>query len=247
VDRVSLAAIARFLFVVAFGGLAFAGPPFVTDDPQPTDYGHFEIYAFTQGSEARAGVATATGIDFNYGALPDLQLTAVLPIEVDIPAAGPNAAGIGNIELAAKYRFLHQDHFGWDVAVFPRVFLPSASAQVGERHASFLLPLWVQKDFGAWSTFGGGGCAINRGGNSQDYCLMGWALTRQILPNLTIGAEIVHQSADIKGGRAFTGTGAGLVYDLDEHLHLLAYAGPGLQNATETARTSWYTSVLFSF
>lgn len=237
----------RFLLLVAFGGLAFAGPPFVSDDPQPTDYGHFEIYAFTQGNEARGGIATATGIDFNYGALPDLQLTAVLPIEADIPTAGPNVAGIGNIELAAKYRFLHQEDFGLDVAVFPRVFLPSASALVGERHASFLLPLWVQKDFGAWSTFGGGGCAINRGGDSQDYCLMGWALTRHILPDLTVGAEIVHQGADTKGGRAFTGTGAGLIYDVDENLHLLAYAGPGLQNATATARTSWYTSVLFTF
>jgi hypothetical protein len=238
---------ARLLLLVAFGGLAYAGPPFVSDDPQPTDYGHFEIYTFTQGSEARGGIGTATGIDFNYGALPDLQLTAVLPIEAEIPASGPNVAGIGNIELAAKYRFLHQDDFGWDVAVFPRVFLPSGSALVGERHASFLLPLWMQKDFGAWSTFGGGGCAINRGGDSQDYCLMGWALTRHILPNLTMGAEIVHQSADTKGGRAFTGTGAGLIYDFNENLHLLAYAGPGLQNAAATARTSWYTSVLFTF
>ena len=233
--------------LVVCGGVAYAGPPFVTDDPQPTDYGHFEIYAFTQGSEARDGVGTATGIDFNYGALPDLQLTAVLPVEVRFPGIGPRVAGLGNIELAAKYKFLHQEDLGWDVAAFPRVFLPSASALVGERHASFLLPIWVQKDFGAWSTFGGGGCVIDRGGDSQDYCLAGWALTRRIAPDLTIGAEVVHQGADTKGGRAFTGAGAGVIYDLSEHLHLLAYAGPGLQNAGETARTSWYTSILFTF
>ena len=29
--------------------------------------------------------------------------------------------------------------------------------------------------------------------------------------------------------------------------HLLAYAGPGLQNAAETARYSWYASLLFTF
>lgn len=243
--------VARLIVLpLAFGwvlGAAEAGPPFVSDDPQPTDYGHFEIYAFSQGGEARDGVATASGIDFNYGALPNLQVTAVLPVEVSYPAHGPRVAGVGNIELAAKYKFLHQDDFGWDVAVFPRVFLPSASVLVGERHASFLLPIWLQKDFGDWSTFGGGGCVINRGGASQDYCLMGWALTRHILSNLTLGAEIVHQGADSKGGRASTGIGAGVIYDLSDTIHLLTYVGPGLQNAAETARTNWYTSLLFTF
>lgn len=236
--------------LLAFGWMvaaAQAGPPFVSDDPQPTDYRHFEIYAFAQGSEADDGVGSSYGIDFNYGALPDLQLTAVFPIEVEAPAAGPAVAGLGNVELAAKYKFLHQEDFGWDVAVFPRLFLPSASAEVGEKHFSLLLPVWVGRDWGSWSTFGGGGCVINRSGGSQDYCLVGWALARHVLPDLLVGAEIVHQGADRKGARPFTGAGAGLIYDVDDNVHLLAYLGPGLQNPAETARTSWYTSVLFTF
>jgi hypothetical protein len=238
------------LLAVAFGcagAAAWAGPPFVTDDPEPTDFGHYEIYAFAQGSGARDGVGSSYGIDFNYGALPDLQLTAVLPVEVEAPAAGPRVAGLGNVELAAKYKFLHQEDTGWDVAVFPRVFLPSASAEVGEKHFSLLLPVWVGRSWGDWTTFGGGGCVINRSGGSQDYCLTGWALTRRVLPGLQLGAEIVHQGADSKGGRASSGAGAGLIYDLNDNIHLLAYAGPGLQNAAETARYSWYSSVLFTF
>lgn len=235
------------LAFVLFGIGAQAGPPFASDDPQPTDEGHFEIYVFSQGSEARDGVATTSGIDFNYGAARDLQLTVVLPLEVRAPAGGPAVGGLGNVELAAKLKVLHQEDVGWDVAVFPRVFLPSGSALVGESHASLLLPVWLQKDFGDWSTFGGGGCVLNGGGDSQDYCLVGWALTRRIRPDLQLGVEIVHQGADTKGGRVFTGSGAGLIYDLSEHVHLLAYAGPGLQNAGATARTSWYTSVLFTF
>ena len=85
----------------------------------------------------RDGTSGAGGIDFNYGGAPDLQLTAVVPLEYDSRAGGPET-GIGNIELAAKYRFLHQDDFGWDVAVFPRVFLPSASAQC--RRPACLVP-----------------------------------------------------------------------------------------------------------
>lgn len=226
---------------------AKAGPPFVSDDPQPTDYGHFEIYAFGQGSGAQDGIGSSLGIDFNYGALPNLQLTVVLPIEVESPAAGPNVAGLGNIELAAKYKFLHQEDVGWDVAVFPRIFFPSASSEVGEQHISLLLPIWLGRNWGDWSTFGGGGCVINHGGESQDYCLIGWALMRRVFPDLQIGAEIVHQGADSKGGRVSTGVGAGLIYDVNDNIHLLAYAGPGLQNTAETARYAWYSSVLFTF
>lgn len=238
--------IASALLVFALLPAAFAGPPFVSDDPAPTDYRHYEIYAFTQGATARDGTGSASGIDFNYGAAPDLQLTAVVPWEVSVPSVGATVAGIGNIELAAKCRFLHQADVGWDVAVFPRLFLPSASAHVGEKHFSLLLPVWVGRSWGDWSTFGGGGCVINRSGDSQDYCLMGWALSRKIMPDLLIGAEIVHQGSDTKGGRASTGIGGGLIYDLSDSVHLLAYAGPGLQNTAETARFNWYSSILFT-
>ena len=236
-----------FALLTASAGRALAGPPFVSDDPEPTSYKHYEIYLFTGGTNMRDGTGGAAGLDFNYGATPDLQLTAVFPIAFDNPTAGATALGLGNIELAAKYRFLHQEEIGWDVAVFPRLFLPSASANVGEKHFSLLLPLWVGKDWGDWSAFGGGGCVINRGGSSQDFCLAGWAVTRQVLPNHKLGAEIVHQSADTKGGRAITAVGGGLIYDIDDNNRLLAYTGPGLQNAAETGRYSWYGSILFTF
>jgi hypothetical protein len=58
---------------------AVAGPPFLSDDPQPTDTGHFEIYTFNNGTNTRAGTSGEAGIDFNYGAATDLQLTATLP------------------------------------------------------------------------------------------------------------------------------------------------------------------------
>jgi hypothetical protein len=32
---------------------ALAGPPYVSDDPEPTDYRHFEIYTFSNGSAPR--------------------------------------------------------------------------------------------------------------------------------------------------------------------------------------------------
>ena len=68
-----------------------------------------------------------------------------------------------------------------------------------------------------------------------------------MLPNLRLGAELVHQTADTKGGRASASIGGGLICDVNDNTHLLAYAGPGLQNAAETGRYSWYASLLFTF
>jgi len=229
--------------------LCTAGPPYVTDDPEPTDKGHYEIYLFSEASGGRAGVEGSYGIDFNYGAGENLQLTAALPIAFARPTGEPSAHGIGNIELAAKYRFVHGgESGGWDIAFFPRVFLPASSDRVGEKHASLLLPLWFGRKLGEdWSTYGGGGCVLNRGGDSRDFCLAGWVLTHQILPKLEIGAEIVHHSADSRDGRAATQVGAGLKYDISDSLHVLAYAGPSLQNIADNGRYNWYTSVLFTF
>ena len=111
-------------------------------------------------------------------ALPrDLQLTMLCAPPRD-PVGSDSASSLGNIELAAKYRFLHQDQIGWDVAIFPRYFVKSASSRVGDQHSALLLPVWVQRDLEPWSTFGGGGCVLQNGEDLKDFCLAGWAVTR---------------------------------------------------------------------
>jgi hypothetical protein len=62
-----------------------------------------------------------------------------------------------------------------------------------------------------------------------------------------LGAEIFHQGADEMGGNVSTVLGAGLTYDLDAHHHLLAWYGPGLENAAVTGHDNWYASLLFTF
>jgi hypothetical protein len=227
---------------------ALAGPPYQSDDPEPTDYKHYEIYTFSNGIATHDGLGGQGGVDINYGGAPNLQLTATLPAAFDSPrGGGGRALGLGNIELAAKYRVLRQDTFGWDVAVFPRVFLPSPSSAVADTHASFLLPVWVQKDWGSdWSTFGGGGCVISAK-PSQDFCLAGWVLTRKFLPNLQLGVELFHRTADSSGTPASSSLGVGATYDLNDNYHLLGYVRRGIQNANETDQYSWYAALLTTF
>lgn len=238
-----LACLATLMWSMA----ALAGPPYLTDDPVPTDYRKFEIYGFADGTGNSGGTATDLGVDFNYGGAPDLQLTAVLPIVVERPRGETSSTGLGNVQLAAKYRFLHQRESGWDVAIFPRLFLPSGSPRVGERHAYVQLPLWVGRDWGKWSTFGGGGLEINHAGNSRDSGFAGWVLAHQILPTLQAGVEIFHRTADAVGALDTTVLGVGVRYDLNRRAHLLAYTSRGIHNAESEHRYSWYAAMLFTF
>jgi hypothetical protein len=171
----------------------------------------------------------------------------VLPFAYDAPNRGPSITGFGDIELAAKYRFLHQKDFGLDVAFFPRLFLPTNSnSALGRKHAALFLPFFAQKDWNDWSLFGGGGCTLNRDGKSLDFCQMGIVATRRITPQLQLGLELYHQTPDERGARQTTGIGLGAIYDFSENLHLMASSGPGIQNADATNQVSWYVALLFT-
>jgi len=153
--------------------------------------------------------------------------------------------GAGDVELGAKYRFLRQDGpLGLDVAIFPRVILPTAAARTqGDRKASFLLPLWAQRDAGPWSVFGGGGYMINRGPGARDFWTGGLAVTRQLNDRLTVGAEVYGREAEAAGGRSFVGANLGATYQLVEHWSLIGALGPGLQHAREEGRYTFYAAL----
>jgi hypothetical protein len=227
---------------------AMAGPPYITDDPQPTEHGHYEIYAFTTGTKTLDGTGAQAGIDFNYGAAEDLQLTIVLPFGYDSPSMGPTVTGFGNVELAAKYRFLHQNDIGLDVAVFPRLFVPTTSdSALGSRHPALFIPLFAEKDWGNFSMFGGGGCTINRGSTSRDFCRIGLVLARRIDPGLQFGVEVHHQTPDEEGAKPSTSFGVGAIYGLSRHYQIMAWTGRAVQNAGETNQFSWYAALQLTY
>jgi hypothetical protein len=205
---------------------AWAGPPFLTDDPEPTETGHWEIYGPILEGEGRGSeFQGATGVEINFGAAPNLQLTLGLPVGFSRDRVGWRR-GTGDIEISAKYRFYHDEDAGISIAFFPGMTLPTAGNGMGNHKPTGLLPIWVQKDMGAWSIFGGGGYAINSGTGNRDYWTGGAAIARQVTPRLLIGAEADRQGADAVGGRASTSLGLGAIYQLRVPLRLLASGGP---------------------
>lgn len=204
------------------GAAAWAGPPYDTDDPEPTDTGHWEIYAFGQGDRADGETESAAGVDLNYGALPGVQLTATVPLDF----ASNTRAAFGDLEFGVKYRFVHDEAAGFQVAAFPRAILPTAPRRFGTGRVQLRLPLWAQQEFGRWSLFGGGGVTLNPGAGNRDYWQFGLALTRDVSPRLSLGGEITHETADAIGAGGTTALGAGAIYRLGGPFSLLASGGP---------------------
>jgi hypothetical protein len=210
-------------------GAAAAGPPFDTDDPEPTDTGHWEIYDFAAGAGSEGVWDGSAGLDLNYGPVPGLQLTATLPVAFQRDHGFH--AGAGDVELGVKYRFLHRDKAGFSIAAFPRLILPTAGPRFGTGRLRILLPLWAQKDFGGLSLFGGGGYTINPGPGNRDFWQQGIAITGKASKHLLLGAEITRQGPDTIGARGTAALGLGGIYSLGGPFSLLFSGGPQWQGS----------------
>jgi hypothetical protein len=205
---------------------ALAGPPFLTDDPEPTEVGHWEIYApLFEAEGTGSDYYGAVGAEINYGPADGVQFTVGLPFAY-AHGAGRTSWGAGDLEASVKYRFYRNEANAVQIAVFPGITLPTGSNGMSARHVTALLPIWLQKDVGRWSLFGGGGYAINPGAANKNFWTGGAAIVRQFNDRLTLGIEADVQGPDEVGGAATTSLGIGAIYDLPGPLRLLASGGP---------------------
>jgi len=233
-------------------GTAVAGPPFRTDDPETVDYQHLEIDLFSLATKTTDGwTGFLPGLEVNYGALPNLQLHAIVPQGFTAPTDGRTGFALGDIELGAKYRFITPGEHDWypQVAIFPLIEVPAGNQKLGfsTGHAQVFLPIWLQKDFGDWTVYGGGGYWINPGAGNRNYGFTGVSLWRKVSQRLNVGAEVFHQGAPADGLKSTTGFNLGATYDFTENWHLLTSAGTGIQNRTATNQFSYYLGLLLTF
>jgi len=231
-----------WLTVTAFP--AYGGPPFVTDDPDPVDEGHYEVNIAAIGLAQKAGLTSpAPMIDANWGALPDTQIHAGFGVAY-AEKAGAVHVGYGDTEFGVKYRFNHQDEDGWqpEVAFYPILNFPTGNAArgLGAGHPQLLLPIWVEKDWGDWSVYGGGGFSDNQHGEDRNNWFAGWVLLRKVSEHLQIGGEIYRQTSVAIGQPVNNAFNLGGTCDLSETGHILFSAGRGLSHAATEDRYSFY-------
>jgi len=181
---------------LAMAGTAYAGPPFVTDDPEPVDYQHWEFYVASQDSKVGGDWSgTAPHFELNYGVIPDVQLHLIAPLGYDVPPAGHTQYGIGDLELGVKYRFIQETNWLPQVGMFPLLEVPagSSSENLGNGHWQAFLPVWLQKSWESWTAYGGGGYGVNSFNGHDNWGFVGALLQKQVTHNLAIG--VANQAA----------------------------------------------------
>ncbi len=221
--RIAAAALPFLLLPAAARG----GPPYVTDDPEPVELRHWEVYLASQATFGGGEVtATSPHVEVNYGAAPGLQLHVIAPLVLAAARGEPTRYGPGDLELGAKYRFVDEDRAGVQVGTFPIVTLGTGSRArgLGEGDPTLFLPLWLQKSFGPWTTYGGMGYRIRTAAAEADSWFLGWQVQRQMGP-VALGAEVYRET---DGPRTLTGSNGfslGAVIDLSSVHHLLLSFG----------------------
>jgi hypothetical protein len=227
-SRASRHALALALALGAIAAHAEGGPPLLTDDPGTVEPGRWEInVAWTRERSAVATHDEAPLVDINYGLNATTQLKLEVPWAVET-GRGPN--GFGAAIAGVKWRFVDQGEHGWLVSTYPQAaFLPpglhhAASAESG---VAWLLPIEVQRDFGAFDAgFDVGRTLAARG----DGWFGGVDVGRRINERVELLAELHDETSDGDGHELVFNVGTRAM--LSEHVTLLASLGTDVENTS---------------
>lgn len=207
-----LTALSRLLPALALASALSAGPPFFTDDPVPVDLHRWEFYLASQHfitGDAASG--TLPHLEVNYGAVENVQLHLIMPMAYAKTRGLPFQYGPGDIELGVKFRFVGETSSLPQIGTFPHLELPAGnqSRGLGSGVVQVFLPIWMQKSWGAWTTYGGGGYWINPGPGNRNYWMLGWEVQRDLSKSITVGAEVISNSQRAVGETGETGFNLG--------------------------------------
>jgi hypothetical protein len=215
--RAALAAL--FAAGIECARCADAGPPYQTDDPEPTSYRNWEIYTggtYQNGGSGKVSLALPFA-EFNYGAMPNVQVSISLPLAYD-SAGAHGSYGYGDTEFGIKTRFVQESGGSPQVSFYPSVEIPSGAGSVRT-----FLPIWAQKSWGSWTAFGGGGFELNAGTGRHDSTFVGGALERDVSAGTTIGAELYSTSSQTPRAPGSTAFDVGMISSLG-NLHAILFS-----------------------
>lgn len=237
---------AAVLMAVGLTATLRAGPPFLTDDPEPVELNHWEFYVFGQGDQA-SGYDAITGpaIEMNYGILPNTQLHLIAPIANFSSSRFGWASGYGDTELGMKYRFLDETDSLPQIGIFPMAELATGNSSkgLGNGRIWYRLPLWVQKSWGPWTSYGGGGVALNSAPGQRNSGFAGWLVQRDLGKYISLGTEVFCQGSDAIGGPGSAITNIGGSVNFTEKFNLLFSVGHSISGERHTV---WYLGLYWT-
>ena len=223
-----------FLVLLAAPKLWPQGPPYQTDDPVPVELHHYEFYIF--GAADGTPVETDSegpAFEGNWGALPRLQLHAILPFGVVAPSnnpaylpagTGPTVFGLTDMELGAKIAFIKEGKHIPQIGSFTMFEIPTGNYAkgLGVGKVWYKLPIWLQKNWGKWLFDGGAGYTVVPQVGYRNYPYTGWLIKKELNERLELGAEIFAHGAE---GIAAPQTKSSTLIDVGGYYHFQHHEG----------------------
>ncbi len=228
---------------------AFAGPPILTDDTGTPGDRKWEInVGVTLDKRDDERRYETPDLDLNYGIGDHIQLNySVSWIVLDKRDEG-SKNGLGNSEVAVKWRFMDEDKHGIAMSVYPRLIFnnPTSSAERGlaDKGTTFRLPVEMEKKIGLINVNTEFGHDFRQRGG--DEWLYGLSLKYAEIKGLEALAEI-YGTANNSFKRHETVFNLGLRYDLSENCTLLASAGRSFHSAADQPNLLLYGGIQMRF
>lgn len=210
------------------------GPPFQTDDPVPVDLHHCEFYVFggVDGTPAEID-STGPAIEFNWGAIPRVQLHAILPWGGVFPSNNPvylpggtgsSAFGLTDMELGAKIAYIKESKYIPQIGTFTMFEIPTGNASrgLGVGKVWYKLPVWLQKNIGRWLLDGGAGETIVPQTGYRDFPYGGFLVKYSFGDRLELGSEVFSHGRE---GFATAQTEASTMIDMGGYYHFKRHPG----------------------
>jgi len=201
------------------------------------DLRHYEFYIFgsMDGTPAELD-ATAPAIEFNWGAIPRVQIHAILPLGVIAPSnnpiylpggAGPREFGLTDSELGAKIALFKETKTLPQIGTFTMFEMPTGSYArgLGVGKVWYKLPIWLQKNIGKWLLDGGAGYQVVPQTGYRNFPYGGFLLKYTFGKRLEIGGEVFSHARE---GFATPQTQASTMIDVGGYYHFKRHEGEQL-------------------
>jgi hypothetical protein len=205
------------------------GPPFQVDDPVPVDFRHYEFYIFG-AADGTPVLMSSVGpaFEFNWGAVPRVQLHAILPWGGAFPSnkavyapagEGASAFGLTDMELGVKLAIFKETKITPQIGTFTMFEMPTGNFDngLGVGKVWYKLPVWLQKNEGKWLFDGGAGEEVVPQTGLHDFPYGGFLVKRELNERLELAAEIFSHGAE---GIAAAQTQKSTMIDAGGYWHL---------------------------
>ena len=160
-----------------------------------------------------------------------MQVHLLLPINYLHVRHQETNFGYADTEIGVKYCFIQETDNHPQVGIFPIFEIPTVkNNEFSNGKVKAFIPVWIQKSWDKFTTYGGLGYSIDPGSESKNSVFAGWEAQYDFSKMITLGGELYFQSAEEEGGEDYTGFNLGGYINFSEKMHLIFSGGYGLIN-----------------